>query len=31
MIAIEEIAIRNEVSARTTDVLKRVFAMQDKK
>lgn len=31
MIALEEIAIRNDLSARTTDVLKRVFAMQDKK
>jgi hypothetical protein len=31
MIALEEIAIRNDLFARTTDVLKRVFAMQDKK
>lgn len=29
MIAIEEKEIRNKVSARTTDVLKKVFALQD--
>ncbi|WP_124979771.1 DUF4197 domain-containing protein [Nonlabens xiamenensis] len=30
MIAQEEIQIRNQVSARTTDLLQRVFALQDK-
>ncbi|HXJ99765.1 MAG TPA: DUF4197 domain-containing protein [Gelidibacter sp.] len=31
MIAVEEKEIRNSVAARSTDLLKRVFAMQDKK
>ncbi|MGB7843652.1 MAG: DUF4197 domain-containing protein [Salinimicrobium sp.] len=31
MIAVEEREIRNNFSARTTDLLKRVFALQDKK
>jgi hypothetical protein len=29
MIAIEEKEIRNKVSSRTTEVLKKVFALQD--
>ena len=31
MIAVEEKAIRNDLEARNTDLLKKVFAMQDKK
>lgn len=31
MIAVEENEIRNQVGARTTDLLKRVFALQDRK
>ena len=29
MIALEEVEIRNDLSARTTDVLRRIFALQD--
>lgn len=31
MIAVEEVEIRNKVGARTTDLLRRVFALQDRK
>ena len=31
MIAVEEEEIRTKISSRTTDVLKKVFALQDKK
>jgi hypothetical protein len=31
MVAVEEKDIRKNVSSRSSDVLKRVFAMQDKK
>ncbi len=31
MVAVEEVNIRNNLSARTSDLLKRVFAMQDRK
>ncbi|MEO9507375.1 MAG: DUF4197 family protein, partial [Maribacter dokdonensis] len=31
MIAVEEEEIRTKFSSRTTDVLKKVFALQDKK
>ena len=31
MIAVEEVNIRTNLNARTSDLLKKVFAMQDKK
>jgi hypothetical protein len=31
MVAIKELSIRNDISSRTTDLLKKVFAKQDKK